>query len=200
MIQKANSNLMKEDAKTLLELCNTWVRLEPLDAKHAPELQEHVGNLSELWYQDHIPSREEIPSYIQRLQEEEDRVAWAIISPDGKAVGVTTYLHLDPNNRSLEIGSTWIGKGYQGTKLNPAAKLALLTRAFEDLGCLRVEIRVHHMNHQSRRAVEKLGAKLDGVLRRHKILKSGLIRDTCVYSILDTEWPEVKTGLLARLQ
>lgn len=180
-------------------LSNSWVTLEPLGTKHAADLTEEVGDLHELWYQDHIPNPSEVPAYIERLQAEEDRVAWAIVAPSGRAVGVTTYLHLDSKNRNLEIGSTWIGKEHQGTALNPAAKLALLSRAFEDLGCLRVEIRVHYMNQQSRRAVEKLGAKLDGVLRRHKILRSGLVRDTCIYSILDTEWPEVKTGLLARL-
>ena len=115
-------------------------------------------------------------------------------------MGVTTYLHLDPRNRNLEIGSTWIASTQQGTALNPAAKLLLLTRAFEELDCLRVEIRTHFMNRQSRAAVEKLGAKLDGVLRRHKILANGLVRDTCVYSILHDEWPEVKVGLEARLQ
>ena len=112
---------------------------------------------------------------------------------------MTTFLHPDPTNRNIEIGSTWIAKHAQGGKFNKAAKLLLLQRAFDDLGCLRVEIRTHFMNRQSRAAIEGLGAKLDGVLRRHKILASGLVRDTCVYSILDIEWPEVKTSLEARL-
>lgn len=180
-------------------LFNEWVTLEPLGAHHAEALAAAVGGLHELWYQDHIPSPSETPAYIERLRLEDNRVAWAILTPDGTPVGVTTYLHLDPQSRNLEIGSTWIGVEHQGGATNPAAKLLLLERAFEDLHCLRVEIRTHFMNRQSRAAIEKLGAKLDGVLRRHKILSNGLVRDTCVYSILDTEWPEVKTGLSARL-
>lgn len=180
-------------------LSNQWITLEPLSADHADDLAAHVGDLSENWLVDHIPAPDDVPAYIERLLGEDDRVAWAIVR-DGVAIGVTTYFHMDPANRNLEIGSTWISKDAQGTKVNPAIKLLLLQRAFEDLDCLRVEIRTHYMNQQSRRAIEKLGAKLDGVLRRHKILKSGLVRDTCVYSILDSEWPEVKTALLARLE
>lgn len=181
-------------------LQNDWVTLAPLVPDHAGDLAEAVGDLHTLWYQDHIPAADDVQDYIARLRNEENRVAWAIVEPGGRAVGVTTYLHLDPRNRNLEIGSTWIAGTHQGTALNPAAKLLLLTRAFEELSCLRVEIRTHFMNRQSRAAVEKLGAKLDGVLRRHKILANGLVRDTCVYSILHDEWPEVKVGLEARLQ
>lgn len=184
------------DAPTLR---NEWVTLEPLSQSHAADLAANVGNLADNWLVDHVPTPEGVPAAIDALLAEDDRVAWAIVDPTGEAIGVTTYFHLDPANRNLEIGSTWISAKAQGTSVNPAIKLLLLQRAFEDLGCLRVEIRTHFMNQQSRRAIEKLGAKLDGVLRRHKILKSGLVRDTVVYSILDTEWPEVKTALLARL-
>ncbi len=183
-------------------LSNQWVRLEPLSLEHAESLAFHVGDLSKLWYQDHIPTPAGVPEYIESYlaeQERGERAPWAIVDPTGSAIGVTTFLHPDPTNRSIEIGSTWITKDAQGTPFNKAAKLLMLQRAFEDLGCLRVEIRTHYMNRQSRAAIESLGAKLDGVLRRHKILKSGLVRDTCVYSILDTEWPEVKTSLEARL-
>lgn len=184
-------------------MSNEWVTLEPLSHSHAESLAAHVGDLSELWYQDHIPTPDGVPEYIEKNladQQRGERAPWAIVTPEGVAVGVTTFLHPDPVNRSIEIGSTWITKDAQGTPFNKAAKLLMLERAFEDLGCLRVEIRTHYMNHQSRAAIESLGAKLDGVLRRHKILKSGLVRDTCVYSILDTEWPEVKTALLAKLR
>lgn len=143
-----------------------------------------------------------VPEYIEAYLADQHRGArapWAIVSPEGSAIGVTTFLHPDPTNRNIEIGSTWIAKNAQGGKFNKAAKLLLLQRAFVDLGCLRVEIRTHYMNRQSRAAIEGLGAKLDGVLRRHKILASGLVRDTCVYSILDIEWPEVKTSLKAHL-
>ncbi|MCP1387279.1 GNAT family N-acetyltransferase [Corynebacterium sp. TA-R-1] len=181
-------------------LANQWVTLEPLAPAHADDLAAAVGQLHTLWYLDHIPAEGDVPAYIDGLLAEKDRVAWAIVAPTGEAVGVTTYLHLDPVNRNLEIGSTWVGAAHQGSRINPAAKLLLLTRAFEELGCLRVEIRTHFMNQQSRRAIEKLGARLDGVLRRHKILASGLVRDTCVYSIVNSEWPEVKAGLAARLR
>ncbi|MGV0431978.1 GNAT family N-acetyltransferase [Corynebacterium sp. 20_84] len=181
---------------------NEWVTLEPLSLDHAESLASCVGDLSELWYQDHIPTPDSVPEYIKAyLAEHErgERAPWAIVDPAGSAIGVTTFFHPDPANRSIEIGSTWITKDAQGAPFNKAAKLLMLQRAFEDLGCLRVEIRTHFMNRQSRAAIESLGAKLDGVLRRHKILRSGLVRDTCVYSILDTEWPEVKTSLEARL-
>jgi len=184
-------------------LSNQWVTLEPLSLGHAEALAECVGDLSELWYQDHIPTPDGVPGYIEAyLAEHErgERAPWAIVDPAGRAIGVTTFFHPDPANRSIEIGSTWITKEAQGAPFNKAAKLLMLQRAFEDLECLRVEIRTHFMNRQSRAAIESLGAKLDGVLRRHKILKSGLVRDTCVYSILDTEWPEVKTALEARLR
>jgi RimJ/RimL family protein N-acetyltransferase len=129
-----------------------------------------------------------------------DTAAWAIIdAASGKAVGMTTYLNLDPDNRRLEIGSTWLGRNAQGTSINPATKLLLLTRAFETLGCLGVEFRTHWHNHQSRAAIEHLGAKQDGVLRKHKILPNGTIRDTVVYSITDDEWAGVKLGLEQRL-
>lgn len=183
-------------------LSNQWVTLEPLSLDHADVLAECVGDLSELWYQDHIPTPDSVPEYIKAyLAEHErgERAPWAIVDPAGSAIGVTTFFHPDPANRSIEIGSTWITKDAQGAPFNKAAKLLMLQRAFDDLGCLRVEIRTHFMNRQSRAAIESLGAKLDGVLRRHKILRSGLVRDTCVYSILDTEWPEVKTSLEARL-
>lgn len=183
-------------------LSNEWVTLEPLGLQHAEALAACVGDLSSLWYQDHIPTPGGVPEYIEAYLADQHRgvrAPWAIVAPEGSAIGVTTFLHPDPTNRNIEIGSTWIAKNAQGGTCNKAAKLLLLQRAFEDLGCLRVEIRTHYMNRQSRAAIEGLGAKLDGVLRRHKILASGLVRDTCVYSILDIEWPEVKTSLKARL-
>lgn len=183
-------------------LSNEWVTLQPLSLQHAESLATCVGDLSDLWYQDHIPTPEGVPEYIEAYLADQHRgvrAPWAIIGPEGSAIGVTTFLHPDPANRNIEIGSTWIAKNAQGGTCNKAAKLLLLQRAFEDLDCLRVEIRTHYMNRQSRAAIEGLGAKLDGVLRRHKILASGLVRDTCVYSILDIEWPETQASLRARL-
>lgn len=127
-------------------------------------------------------------------------VPWAVIDPaSSRAVGMTTYLNLEPGNRRVEIGSTWLGSTAQGTGINAAAKLLLLQRAFEELDCLAVEFRAHWHNQQSRRAIERLGAKQDGVLRNHTIFENGTIRDTVVFSIIDGEWPTVKFGLLERL-
>ena len=127
-------------------------------------------------------------------------VPWAIIDPrTSRAVGMTTYLNLEPANRRLEIGSTWIGSKAQGTGINTAAKMLLLQREFEELGCIAVEFRAHWHNHQSRRAIERLGAKQDGILRNHTIFENGTVRDTVVFSIIEAEWPTVKFGLVERL-
>lgn len=112
---------------------------------------------------------------------------------------MTAFCHLEPEHRRLEIGYTWLGRRAQGTGINPAMKLLLLSRAFEELGCLAVEFRTHWHNRQSRAAIEKLGAKQDGVLRNHQVMPDGTLRDTVVFSILDSEWPAVKAGLEHRL-
>lgn len=109
------------------------------------------------------------------------------------------FMNLDPQNRRLEIGSTWLGKASQGTSINPAIKLLMLERAFDQLGCIAVEFRTHWFNHQSRAALAKLGAKQDAVLRNHMILPDGTVRDTVVFSIIDAEWPTVRVGLEHRL-
>jgi RimJ/RimL family protein N-acetyltransferase len=112
---------------------------------------------------------------------------------------MTTYMHIDSANRRLEIGSTWYRHSVQRTALNTACKRLLLGHAFETLRCIAVEFRTHVFNQQSRRAIERLGAKLDGVLRQHQInqhpLAQQALRDTCVYSIIDSEWPNVKAHL-----
>lgn len=185
-------------------LTNEHVNLQPLAARHHDDLVEavRIGELWRAWYT-RIPSPEGMAAEIdRRLTRQADGVTapWAIIDPmSGKAVGMTTYLNLDAENRRLEIGSTWIGKQAQGTLINPAAKLLLLTRAFDDLGCIAVEFRTHWHNRQSRAAIAKLGAKQDGVLRNHTIFPNGTIRDTVVFSILDSEWPTVRYGLSERL-
>jgi N-acetyltransferase len=113
----------------------------------------------------------------------------------GRAVGMTTYMNVDAINRHVEIGSTWYRKSVQRTALNTQCKLMLLTHAFEALDCIAVEFRTHAFNHQSRTAIERLGAKLDGVLRNHQIASNGTLRDTYVYSIIASEWPTVKANL-----
>src|SRR5437763_8762183 len=116
----------------------------------------------------------------------------------GAAVGMTTYMNVDATNRRVEIGSTWYRKSLQRTALNTECKLLLLIRAFEQMNCIAVEFRTHFFNHASRKAIERLGAKLDGILRSHQIARNGTLRDTCVYSIIASEWPTVKVHLTAK--
>ena len=187
---------------SLLE--SPFVRLEPLCETHHDDLVAAVetDRLWRTWYT-HVPSPELMAGEIGRrlaLHVEGRMVPWAIVDPaTARAVGMSTYLNLDPANRRLEIGSTWIGSNAQGTGINAAAKMLLLKRAFEDLGCIAVEFRAHWHNHQSRRAIERLGAKQDGVLRNHTIFENGTVRDTVVFSIVEAEWPTVKFGLAERL-
>ncbi|MHA7239102.1 GNAT family N-acetyltransferase [Arthrobacter sp. TMS1-12-1] len=180
------------------------VVLEPLQLAHSDDLAEAVavGDLWRTWYT-HIPSPGTMSDEIMRrlaLQGQGRMAPWAVIdATTGRAVGMTTYCNLDAANRRLEIGSTWLGQEAQQTGINTAAKMLLLTRAFEELGCIAVEFRVHWHNRQSRAAVERLGAKQDGVLRKHTIFENGTIRDTVVYSIIDDEWPTVKFALNERM-
>jgi RimJ/RimL family protein N-acetyltransferase len=113
---------------------------------------------------------------------------------------MTTYMNLDAANRRLEIGSTWYRKSVQRGAMNTECKLLLLQHAFETLDCIAVEFRTHFVNTQSRRAIERLGAKLDGVLRSHMIMANGTLRDTAVYSILAHEWPTVKANLIWQME
>jgi RimJ/RimL family protein N-acetyltransferase len=134
------------------------------------------------------------------LQANGSMCPFAVIDPvSGQAVGMTTYMNIDVAHRRVEIGSTWYRQSVQRTPLNTEAKRLLLAHAFEKLNCIAVEFRTHFFNHQSRRAIERLGAKLDGVLRSHQInthpLAVGALRDTCVYSIIASEWPNVKAHL-----
>ena len=122
-------------------------------------------------------------------------VPFAILDRNGKAVGMTTYMNIDATNRRVEIGSTWYAASVQRTGLNTECKYLLLRHAFEDIDCVGVEFRTHYLNTQSRRAIERLGAKLDGILRHHMIMPNGTLRDTCVYSIIQPDWPTVKAHL-----
>jgi N-acetyltransferase len=123
-----------------------------------------------------------------------------IDTASGEPVGMTTFMDIDQSNKRLEIGNTWLRQSVQRGGLNTEAKLMLLTHAFETLACNAVELRTHAMNLQSRRAIERLGAKLDGILRHHRIIANGTLRDTCVYSIIAPEWPAVRANLEWRLE
>lgn len=180
-------------------------QLVPLSLEHANDLREAAadGELHKLWYTS-VPAPERVETEIERrlgLQQKGTMLPFAIIeNATGKAVGMTTYMNIDHINHRLEIGSTWYRKSVQRTGLNTECKLMLLTHAFEEKSALAVEFRTHFMNHQSRTAIERLGAKLDGVLRQHMIMPNGSVRDTVVYSIIAAEWPAVKTHLEFKLE
>jgi N-acetyltransferase len=178
--------------------------LVPLDYAHHDDLVEAVndGKLWTLWYTS-VPAPDRLRAEIDRrlgLQKLGSMIPFAVIDrPTGQAVGMTTFMHIDAANRRVEIGSTWYRRRVQRSALNTECKLLLLTHAFEQLNCIAVEFRTHFFNHQSRAAIERLGARLDGILRQHQIAGDGTLRDTCVYSILDREWPAVRTHLTHRL-
>jgi RimJ/RimL family protein N-acetyltransferase len=185
-----------------VELRGQHVTLLPLNMSHEGDLVEAVkdGELWRHWYT-LIPSPEKMGEEIKRrlkLQDQGSMLPFAVMA-SGKAVGMTTYMNIDTPNKRLEIGSTWYRANVQRTPLNTECKRLLLTHAFEQLQCIAVEFRTHFFNQQSRRAIERLGAKLDGILRNHAINTHpdavGALRDTCVYSILNTEWPSVKAHL-----
>ena len=175
-------------------------RLEPLRLDHANALSEAVqdGELWKLWYTT-IPTPAAMLGEVQRrldLQASGSMLPFAVIHlPDERMAGMTTYMHIDSANRRLEIGSTWYRQSLQRTALNTECKRMVLGHAFEQLDCIAVEFRTHWHNSASRRGIERLGAKLDGVLRSHQIAANGSLRDTCVYSILASEWPAVRANL-----
>lgn len=178
-------------------------RLEPLSPAHHDGLVAAVkdGELWRLWYTT-VPHPDAMASEIERrlgLQRAGTMLPFTVKDADGAIVGMTTYMDADAANRRLEIGSTWYASRVQRTPLNTQCKLLLLTHAFETLDCIAVEFRTHFFNHQSRRGIERLGAKQDGVLRNHQLMPDGAKRDTVVYSIIDGEWPAVKRHLLHRL-
>ncbi|MDB5625520.1 MAG: GCN5-related N-acetyltransferase [Tardiphaga sp.] len=173
--------------------------LEPLSSDHAVALTAAAedGALWKLWYTA-IPSPQGMAAEIGRrlkLQAAGAMLPFTVFDADGKVAGMTTYMNVDAGNRRVEIGSTWYAKRVQRTALNTQCKLLLLQHAFETLDCIAVEFRTHFFNHQSRRGIERLGAKLDGVLRNHQIAPNGTLRDTVVYSIIRGEWPTVKAHL-----
>ena len=175
-------------------------RLEPLRLDHANALSEAVqdGELWKLWYTA-IPTPAAMLGEVQRrldLQASGSMLPFAVIHlPDERMAGMTTFMHIDSANRRLEIGSTWYRQSLQRTALNTECKRMLLGHAFEQLDCIAVEFRTHWHNTASRRGIERLGAKLDGVLRSHQIASNGSLRDTCVYSIVASEWPAVRAQL-----
>ncbi len=182
-----------------LQMAGGHAQLLPLAPEHAAGLSDAVrdGELWKLWYTA-VPSPEGMKAEIERrlkLQAQGLMLPFTVADATGRIVGMTTYMNVDAPNRRVEIGSTWYAQSTQRSALNTECKRMLLGHAFESLQCIAVEFRTHRLNTQSRRAIERLGAQLDGILRAHQIGHGGTLRDTAVYSITAAEWPVVKTHL-----
>jgi RimJ/RimL family protein N-acetyltransferase len=176
------------------------VRLEPLALSHLDALCA-VGLDPELWQYTLtiVQTREDMRSYLEaalKAREQGSALPFVIIERAANTVvGSTRYLNIDQQNKKLEIGSTWVARRWQRTAVNTEAKYLLLRHAFEVLGCVRVEFKTDVLNRQSRAALLRIGAKEEGILRKHLITQTGRVRDTVYFSILDTEWPDVKRRL-----
>jgi RimJ/RimL family protein N-acetyltransferase len=182
-----------------VELSGPHAALRPLSEDHHVGLCEATrdGEIWRLWYTA-VPSPESMAAEIERrmsLQASGSMLPFTVFDAQGRVSGMTTYMNADAKNRRVEIGSTWYRNAVQRTPLNTQCKRLLLGHAFEQLDCIAVEFRTHRLNTQSRRAIERLGAQLDGILRAHQHSPDGSIRDTAVYSITAAEWPAVKSHL-----
>jgi RimJ/RimL family protein N-acetyltransferase len=185
---------------TPVTLTGRHVQLEPLAHAHIDGLRAAVqdGELWKLWYTS-VPPAERMAEEIERrlqLQAIGSMLPFATRRQDsGELCGMTSFMHIETSHRRLEIGSTWLAQSAQRSPINTEAKLLMLSYAFDTLGCIAVEFRTHFMNHQSRNAIARLGAKQDGILRNHQLMPDGSYRDTVVFSIIASEWPTVKQHL-----
>ncbi|URD70802.1 GNAT family N-acetyltransferase [Leptospira borgpetersenii] len=187
-----------------VSLIGNHVELLPLRMEHCDALIQAVldGELWKLWFT-LVPSPDQMKSWIEtalREQEQKQSLPFVVqLKVDRKIIGSTRYMNIEKTDRRLEIGSTWYSKKFQKTFVNTECKLLLLEHAFENLNCIAVEFRTHRLNQNSRRAIERLGAVLDGILRNHRTMPNGTLRDTAVYSIISNEWPAIKSHLLFKL-
>ena len=183
------------------------VRLEPLRPEHATLLWEiakdHLAELFQ-WIPYRLQSLEDFEKFNRQVLEEEARgltVPFATVERSSNAVvGTTRFMNMDLSNRKVEIGSTWIASPWQRTVVNTEAKYLMLCHAFEVWKCLRVELKTDALNQRSRQAIVRLGAKEEGTLRKHMLSYDGRQRDSVYFSILDTEWPQVKIRLVSKLR
>jgi RimJ/RimL family protein N-acetyltransferase len=180
------------------------IRLEPLTVDHLDSLTE-VGLDEDLWrlIPVQVRTREDMLLYIRTaLQQQKDGTSLPFATVDqasGRAIGSTRYMNIDRPNRHVEIGSTWIARQWQRTAVNTEAKYLMLRHAFEHLGCLRVELKTDALNERSRNAILRIGARQEGIFRKHVICDTGRVRDSVYFSIIDSEWPEVKAALEQKL-
>ncbi|MCA9158124.1 MAG: GNAT family N-acetyltransferase [Planctomycetales bacterium] len=182
-----------------ITLSGPHASLQPLTQAHAVALANAIvdGELWKLWVTS-VPAPGEMADEIERrlrLQSQGSMLPFAVLDDQHVPVGMTSFMNVDSANRRVEIGSTWYARRVQRTALNTQCKLLLMQHAFETLDCIAVEFRTSFLNRASRRAIERLGAKLDGVLRNHQHHSDGSLRDTCCYSVIASEWPAVKTHL-----
>lgn len=190
-----------------LTLEGNIVRLEPIRHEHAGIFWDATkGALDEVfrWFPWSMRAADDFRQYIDRVLSEQEAglsVGFAtVVRKSGQVVGSTRFMNIDGPNRRLEIGSTWIFPPWQRTAVNTEAKYLMLRHAFEHWRCLRVEFKTDALNQQSRTAILRLGAKEEGTFRKHVITWSGRVRDSVYFSILDTEWPEIKLRLSERCQ
>jgi len=182
-----------------VSLSGPHARLLPLAREHQAGLSAAAldGELWKLWYTA-VPSAEGMAAEIERrlaLQAAGSMLPFTAFDASGRVVGMTTYMNVDAVHRRVEIGSTWTAASAQRSALNTQCKRLLLGHAFDHLQCIAVEFRTHRFNQQSRRAIERLGAQFDGMLRNHQRASNGTLRDTAVYSITAAEWPTVRAHL-----
>jgi RimJ/RimL family protein N-acetyltransferase len=188
-----------------ITLEGSYVRLDPLSPAHAESLVAAASD-GELWNTNFtiIPDSAGVTSYIAAAlagQSIGKELPFVIINKSSnEVVGTTRFYEMRPNDRAAAIGYTWLAKSAQRTPINTESKLLLLTHAFEEWKCFRIELITDALNEQSRAAILRLGAKQEGILRNHLTMPSGRVRDSVVFSIIDDEWPEVKAGLIARLE
>ena len=187
-----------------ITLTGTHARLEPLTLAHHDALVAAAsdGALWRLWYTA-VPTPDSMATYIDTaltMRGALGAMPFVICDQrDGRVVGTTRYFNVEASHRRLEIGHTWLAASAQRSAINTEVKMLLLRHAFEHLRCIAVELRTHFMNHQSRAAIARLGAKQDGILRNHAITADGSYRDTVVFSIIEAEWPAVRRNLQFKL-
>ncbi len=186
-------------------LAGRVVRLEPLSVAHAPDLAE-AGADETIWRwmpYGPVTTPERMRAWVEEILSRQARgtdLVFAVIHlASGRAVGSTRYMDIRPEHRGLEIGGTWYGPAHRRTAVNTECKYLLLGHAFETLGCVRVQLKTDQRNEPSQRAIERIGAVREGVLRQHMIMPDGYVRSSVLYSILDREWPAVKQQLERKL-
>jgi len=190
------------DWRTPVTLTGKHVRLEPMGEVHVHGLTKAGAGEGSIWehmlYGD-VDTEADMLAWVRDIHSRSDLPFAVVHLESGKVAGATRYLNITPEHRGLEIGGTWYGLEFQRTAVNTECKYLLLQYAFEKLGCIRVQFKTDMRNERSQRAIERIGAKKEGVLRNHMILPDGRYRDSIYFSIVDTEWPAVKKQLEIKL-